>query len=571
MTREVSRRPVRDFALGPVLLREAVGPVLVAALALIVISRLVESSWLDYLLYDADSLALPLLLHSLESGEPFQWVMTSQLFFFPELPLFFISSLFGQSTQGSLLVNSVVNALVLYALIRWITARLMRGRVRQLQVVVAFAATAVFLVICLTESGRDISDREALNSIAATYLLTTYYYGVVVAGLLCIALAMEATGGFRSDTVIRRRVAIGALALLTLVAAATTLSNPLFLLDFVAPFGCAVLLVWFLNRVSARRALALLTALGAGAALGYAARVPLSRFIAVDAGSYLHVERAGDAVSALLALAHGIRVSPGGPIEIAILGSLLLIAAVGVLYGVFAQVRPRLPIRIGDASFLLYAFVVLQLASILVGQVVTGSLVSRYLMPIPVFAVLAIVAVADSALLQAVARVLRSRLRGVRVLRPIGAALAVLLLAAGVAIGAPPVIAAAQDTEASADQRCLAQWLDGRQLAGVASFWSARPLTLYGGDVDLQQVNFDFTPQLWMTNLYGFEDKDFSYVVADRVPDWTRLARQYLGEPASVTSCETVDILDYSGTPGETTLNTIIDDFVVKAEDERGF
>lgn len=567
--------PRRRSVFVRVLLRESFGPLLIAALALVVLERMVDSAWLRYLLYDGDSLALPLLLQSLERGEPLRWVMTSQLFLFPEFPLYLVSAVLGQTVQASLIVNGVLNVLVMYALVRWITARLMVGRVRVLQVLVAFASTAVFLATCLTETGRDLGERDITGAIASTYLLTTYYYGVVVSGLLCLALAMELTAGFRTGIPMRRGRVIGLLALLAGVSAVTTLSNPLFLLDVVAPLIAVLVLMWMLNRLPVTRLLLLGGSIGLGALLGYATRIPLAGYIGAEASSYLHIERAGESARWLLQFARELRVAPGGTLEIIILGLLLLLAVTGTIFGVFTQVRPSWTLQVGDAAFLLYAFVVVEAAAVLVGQIVTGSLVARYLMPVPAFSVLAVVALADSRALQLTVRAARDRLRvlGVsRVLRPAGVVGALGLAVAALVVGVPPVAAAAQERADSPDQDCLLAWLDGRELSGVASFWSARSLSVYGPpSIDVQQVNFDFTPQLWVTNLSDYTGKTFSYVLADHVPDWGVVARAGLGEPASVTACTSFDIYDYAGAPGAEVLNTIVDESIAREEENRGF
>lgn len=553
-------------AFGSAVVRELWGPAATISLTVLVLGRLVQTPWLHYLLYDGDSLALPLLLKSLRSGEPLEWVMTSQLFLFPEIPLYLLSALVSTGAKAALLVNAVVNVLALYAALRWLAARTLAGR-PHLGQAVALAATALYLVSAATE-GRALVN---VGGFAPGAMLTTYYFGSILAGLICLALAAEATNGFRADAQPSGRRPVFALLGVLLVSALTTLSNPLFLVQFVGGFVLSVIAAWILRRIRLRRAALLAVSVLAGAAIGYAARGFFASMIAVDAASYLHLDRAGGAVSALISQNLDVLSTRGGKVELAIIAALIVGAVLALIASVHAQLRPGRTPPLTDAGAMLCLFVVFSAVVLLGVQVLTGSDVSRYLLPLAVYPVLVIPAAASSPALRALlGRLPRPSFGPVR--RSVGVILGVVVVAAGLIVGLPPVVAAAHSDETAADSTCVTNWLAGRTLSGVGSFWTTRGLTLYGSSsIDVQQVNFDFSAQLWMNNLASYQGKTYSYVLADHDPDWAALALAHLGEPASVTACGSFDIYDYEATVGQDVLGTIVGTSVERAEENRGF
>ncbi|KQP97599.1 MULTISPECIES: hypothetical protein [unclassified Rathayibacter] len=553
---------------GRALLTESAGLVAVIASTVLVLGHLVAAPWGEYLLSDGDSLALPLLLQSLQQGDPFQWVMTSQLLVFPELPLYLISTgLAGGSVQGSLVVNAVVNMVVFYAGLRWLAAGVLAGRSRSLRVAAPVAATATLLLLAATE-GRGLINSGAF---ASGILLTTYYSGVVLAAVFCLAIMSDVTGGFGATAIpgTRRRL-VGLVAILA-VGAAATVSNPLFALQFSAPAVVTIGLLLVLARVRPRTAGALAGVLLLGAAVGLIARLPAQRLIAVEASTYLHLERAGAAVDGFILQMRVVGSAGSGKIELAVVALLIVCAAATVVVAIATQTRAPGRLSVSTAGTAVALFVLVASVSLLLGVVVTGSLVSRYLLPLAAFPVLLVVPLAGDF----VPRGLGARFRGSRpAWIGAGAPLAVALTAAVVAVllAAPPVAAASERAGSTPESRCLEDWLGGRTLAGVGSFWTTRPLDLYAAaSTDVQQVNFDFSAQLWMNNIADYRGKSFSYVLVDHEPDWSVLARGTLGEPGSVTACPTFDIYDYAGTDGRAVLDRIVSESIEKASDDRGY
>ncbi|MWV59587.1 hypothetical protein [Rathayibacter sp. VKM Ac-2754] len=532
--------------------REAAGLLLVLAATLLVLWRLSSTPWWTYLLSEGDSLALPLLVESVQRGEPMQWVMTSQLLVFPELPLYLVSLvLAGGGSAGSLVASAFVNVAVIYLALRWLAASVLAGRSPLRRVAAATVATVVVLLLVATE-GRGMINGGAF---ASGILFTTYYSGVVLAGLVVLALMGRATGGFDPARPPSRRRLLLSLVGIAAVSAGTTLSNPLFALQFTAPAVASLLVVLVLRRMAWRRVAVLSAVLVVSAAVGLAARGLLIRFVAVDASTYLHLERAGTAVDGFILQMREVGAARSGKLEILVVACLLLAAAATLVVAVAAQVRPERARQVRDASVVLAMFVLVAAASLLIGLIITGSLVSRYLLPLAVFPVLMIVPLAGLRLPRSVAERLRAAVAGTAV-RWGAIAGVVAVVGISIAVALPPVRAAAATAGSTADRACLESWIAGREVSGVGSFWSTRALELYGDEeVDVQQVNFDFSVQLWMNNAASYRDTTFSYVLADRDPDWAALAIAQLGEPREITACPTFDVYDYAGTPGEAVLN----------------
>lgn len=544
------------------LLLDVVAGAFVAAAALAVIGLLLGTGWRTYFLRDGDSLALPLVLESVRSGEPLQWVMTSQLFFFPELPLFLLASLAGD-TAASLLLGGVINVVVLFIVVRAISGVVLSDRPVLVRRLTAVAVCVLILLLCLTE-GRALNNDGAL---ATTFLLTTYYQGSVLVSLGCLALVLH--GICPTGTPARGLVPPLVPIAITVLSAATTLSNPLYLLHFTAPAVLGLLALWFTGQLRAAPTATLLAASLGGGVLGLLARIPLASFVATDAAGYIRSPLAGAALTRLMEQIADVKSTPAGLAELAVIGLLLLVAVVLVLVRLHALLRrpareeaaPQHAVRI----WFLCVFVVTGAVVLIVVQLATGSIVTRYLMPLAVVPCLVVIALVGVVRGRAA---LRRPARAVTAVTVIAAVCASLLLAVGGTAASARAIAS--EDLAGPSAQCVEDWVDGRDIAGVGSFWITRPLALYDG-LDVQQVNTDFTVQVWMSNLTWYDSGDFSFVLVDPATQWPDFAETTLGAPAAVIECGEVDVLDYAGTPGEQTLDDIISTSVERARRTYGY
>ncbi|MBF4463341.1 MULTISPECIES: hypothetical protein [unclassified Rathayibacter] len=550
-------RPPALVRLRPLLLDLLAG-LLVASAAFAVIGTLLGTGWQPYFLRDGDSLALPLIVQSLLSGEPLQWVMTSQLFFFPELPLYAISSVAG-SPSASLLLNGVLNVVVLFALVRWVSALVLVDRAVWLRRAAATATILLFLLLCLSET-------RALNNVGAlatTFLLTTYYHGSVLVAVGGLALILRLL-----DPAARGR-AFGGVLLVVLVAA-TSLSNPLLLVHFTAPGLLGLASLWLTAQLPGRRAVALAGLLLGGSILGSLARLPLASFVAADASTYIRTPLAGPALTSLLEQIADVKSTPKGLVELITIGFLLLAALALVLVrvrgltrrgqgGEAAGASPASRV-VSHRSWFLCVFVLSEAGVLLAVQVASGSSVSRYLMPIAVFSCLVLLPLLGLVRVRA-----RRRLR----LAAAGSAVVVASSVLLTTVGASGAERALADGPLGADAACVKDWIGGRDIEGVGSFWIVRPLALYDS-LPVQQVNPDFSVQVWMSNLASY-DEDFSFVLVDPASPWPGATEDAFGPPARTIDCGAIQIYDYAGTAGQQRLDEVIASSLEKARRTYGY
>jgi hypothetical protein len=202
---------------------------------------------------------------------------------------------------------------------------------------------------------------------------------------------------------------------------------------------------------------------------------------------------------------------------------------------------------------LIALFVIASTLSLVVGIIVTGQTVTRYLIPLFVFPQLSLFL-----LKRARVRPLRPRLRR----RARWSVALILCVASVVAIGlsAPPVAALASPRP-PVDVACLDDWLthntgaDRAQANGVGDFWTVRALALYGHQTGaLVQVYLPTEVHGWMNNLWLYEHRTFSYVLVDRNLTASAVIPT-LGHPARVVRCSGYSIYDYRHTSGERIMN----------------
>ena len=349
---------------------EGLGVILSAAWAVILLAHALGGAKRALLLDDGDTVLLPLIKQSFERGQPIEWGMSPVLFVFPELPLYLAAAAVTSTVAAALLVSGVVNVVILYGLLRAVTGRVAPGRAG-VGVVAALGATALFSVLSLLETRPGGNSGE----IASLYLTTTYYSGTVMALVAATAVTLQLVRdrGTRITTGRRMRVAPVALALLSALA---TLSNPLFVLWATAPLVVALGALALLTRTrpALRRPALAAAALLVGSGVGYLGREPLQRFIIADKTEYLRwggeaasLRFFGDSAAVLVQ-------TPGGVVEAA-LGILLTVVVVALTVG-------RLVRGLRDPATVAGLVSVATVVVVPIGLLVTGSLSTRYAMPL---------------------------------------------------------------------------------------------------------------------------------------------------------------------------------------------
>ncbi|KQO61418.1 hypothetical protein [Curtobacterium sp. Leaf261] len=559
--RSVATAPDDREARGTTVVRaavvELVGFLTALSLAVAALRHVIETARVQLLWYDGDSVLLPMVARSLRLGEPFEWAMSPTLFFFPEVPVYLLCAAVTTTPQAALALNGVVVLLGVYALVRAIATQVMPEASRLARIAVSVLALGVVTMLVLTESSATAQSME----LASLLLLSTYYYGAVLAMLGTAALVLRVV---RTASRPVPATAWGALVALGLLALATTTSDPLYVPWSAGPVLVTVVLLAVARRVPWRVVGALAVALVGGSTLGYLLRIPLGPFVSLDPSTYVHPAMAVPTLGWFAALTDARAATSAGDVELLLL---FLGSALSVAGTVWAW-------RVRTARTVLVACVLstVTVVAVSVGVVLAGSETSRYLEPIVTAPLIALVAVAELVR----TRVRRTRLhRAGRGFRLVCGIVGACVLVLGVAVVPTTVSAVRAATYTPAT--CLDRWVagrsvDGRPVEGVGQFWTVRPLAAYGTDsVRLLQVTDRFSAYAWMTNLAPYRDAHPTYVLIGTRDVWTTPVQDALGDPAAIMHCSGYDIYDYAGTRGAAILRGSVVDTATAIIRERGF
>lgn len=427
----------------------------VAALALALVAVAVVASTSSWLLYrDGDSVVVALMADSLRRGDPQDWAL-SPVLFLPETAVYAGLSLFGFGTAATLTLNAVVNLLAVYGGIRLVAGRRRAGAVRG--AVFAFAA---FVGLILLEGPAGMPGLH-LALLTAT---TTYYSATVVATLVVAGLVRRLLDGAPV-----RRVLAG----IVVVAAVSTLTNPLFVVWCVLPVVGIVGILLCGRRLAPRTASSVAGAVLIGAAIGYLGRAPFAGNIVAAGGQYLRPDQA-DAALAHVAGAIGGTIGRWDGVlwSVAVLALLVTCGVVGM------RAWRRRDAAVAAVCAIAVAAPVA--ATLLV--VVAGTDADRYLQPW-VFLPILVLAVAPPP---------------VSVPRAVGVATAGALALAGV-VAVP--LAAAAAGRGDADLACVTRWVEQSGRTGAGQFWTVRaPKLALADPSQLVQVDHTLRPYDWLVN-----------------------------------------------------------------------
>jgi hypothetical protein len=536
---------------------ELVGFLTAVSLAVAALRHVIATARVQLLWYDGDSVLLPMVARSLRLGESFEWAMSPTLFFFPEVPVYLLCAAVTTTPQAALALNGVLVLLGVYALVRAIAAQVMPEATRLARVAVSVLALGVVTVLVLTEASDSAQSLEP----ASLLLLSTYYYGAVLAMLGTAALVLRVV---RTASLPTGATSWGALTVLAVLAVATTASDPLYVPWSAGPVLVTLVLLAVGRRVPWRTVVGVAVALVGGSTLGYLLRIPLGPFVSLDPSTYVHPSQAVTTLGWFAALTDDRAASSAGDAELLLL---FLGFAMSVAGAVWAW-------RVRTARTVLVACVlsVVTVVAVSVGVVLAGSETTRYLEPIATAPLVALVAVAELVR----TRVRRTRLhRAGRGFRLVCGVVGAGVLVTGIAVVPTTVhaVRAASYTPAT----CLDRWVagrdvDGRRVEGVGQFWTVRPLAAYGTDsVRLLQVTDQFAAYAWMTNLAPYRDANPTYVVIGTRDVWRTPVQDTLGDPADIVHCSGFDIYDYAGTTGAAVMRSMVVGTAMDVIRERGF
>lgn len=534
---------------------EAWAVVVTAAASVIALAHIAQSPWEATFLYNADSVVLPMVEKSLAQGEPFDWVFSSQNFFFPEGLFFAVSTAFTDSPQVALYANACLNILVLYVLLRVIAHQLTRGSGhRFVEISIALACTILFVVYSLLEPTASVNR----SSTATLYLMTTYYYGVIVAGLAMVCLTLWVTRSFSAEPWGRRRVWIY-IALAATISALTVFSDPLYLAQVLAPLVLCLVFVAVSRRASWKRVgLLLLPSIG-GSALGFSLRSVFANLFASNLTSYYSPDNVPISITVLQESFTELTSTTSGSLKLLLLAAVLALTLSLLIYAVFDSFRRKNRRRMSTVGFFIVVFVSVSSISLFAGHILTGAITTRYLTPIYIFPLLTLVYVGVHILRRLLVEVEHPALRRDLVRLSTGIAVAATIVIVVVATMKLPAVARSASGATYAGAECFNDFVGDSGRDGVGSFWSVRNLDVYGSSTgEILQVNPDLTVYAWMNNIAPYEGKTFSFVISDSSPQLPPESLIPLGEPAALISCPDYDIYDYAGTEGEKILNRIV-------------
>lgn len=540
-------------------MREAAGWLGALGLALTVAAQVAASARSDLLFRDGDSLVVALFARSLLSGEHRDWAMSSVLFL-PESGLFAaLSAVLPVDLDGLLAINAVVNLLALYGVLRLAAGARRDGGA---PVAWALAATTVFGLIAVTETSAS---RDALE-LASLLLTTTYYSATVVAVVAVIGVLRRAADARATDAQPAnrsgrsegaRRAGMGAAISVALIAAVSTLTNPLFVVWATIPLTAVLGLVMLCHPSARRRMLWSLAALALGSAAGFAARIPFAAWIANTGAGYAQPERWTESVAYYGTLLLDRLSTPLGLLGSAVVAALLVLAVVRTIRAESAGSR-----IVAASAWILPLLVV-------VGAIALGTHAARYLQPAVFAPLLALVAAPRAFGAPAPARASRTpalvahaptaRTRPAEtgsayavtgrsaVAAPrstthvLGGAVVVLMLAAG-ALSVPRLDAAAHRSDADLD--CVTDWVDASGRIGAGQFWTVRlPKAHLRDPAALVQVDHRLNGYAWLVNRTDFDPGAVSFLLEDAQTVPWQLSSPAV--PRDIVTCGRYRILDF--------------------------
>ncbi|WP_138445244.1 hypothetical protein [Sinomonas susongensis] len=500
-------------------LAESIGLLVAVAFALVTVWHIdaTDRSWLLY--YDGDSVLPALVRGSVLSGQPQDWALSAVLFI-PEMGLYFALSVLGLGFKGTFALNAVVNLLLFYGVLRFLSGVVQRERPRAHRVVGALVAFGTMTGFALLESSSGYNDFQ-LASLLAT---TTYYSMTVLASIATTALTvrlLKARGLSRWRWL--ELVLVG-------VAALSSLTNPLFLAWEVLPLGVVLALVAWKRVIRWRRSALAAALLALGSCLGLLARIPFGSLILRDGPSYVNP---GKASVAAIFYPHMLA-ERASTIE----GAVSLTAVIALILISVIVFRGSLATRDAGTA-VLSGLAWLAPLAVMGGMILLGQFWVRYLQPL-YFAPVCTLVLAPRLFTQGGALFRRLPDKAVKGLLAglVVACLAVSTAAAG-ALGRS---AAAVDP----DLTCVKAWVSASHETGAGRFWAVRAAkALLPEPSQLVQVDSQFGEYAWLTNRTDYSSTKVSFVVTDAEPTPLVLPSAARTAPSSNVHCGRYTITDF--------------------------
>jgi hypothetical protein len=521
-------------------------PIIVVIFALIIeFKHIADSSWLQLFFYNGDSLTLPVLRESLAHKEPFLWVSSSQFLLFPEGIFYAISSFLTKSVRGSLVFNAGLNMVVLYVLFRWV-AGIISKSTRYLKQLFALGSCLLLIFYMLLER-HSISIN--VSSVATLFLFTTYYYGVIIAGIFMLCTLLKTTKDFKSlKETTKSQWAL--IALTSLVALLSTFSDPIFIVQFIVPILIALFITYICGGIRLKQSLIFAIPSIIGCIVGYIARAPFKAFIGISLGNHVATQQIPTTLTVFHdSISYNLK-SRSGSLELLLIFSVLAFSLVYICWWVYQKTHYKNK-SLDGLLFLLALFSLIEALIVIFFSIAIGSMVTRYLLPMVIFPMLGLLPLLNTVEVVSVKAKFK-KVNHIIVYIPI--LIIVIVLVLGIlSIGrASYVLSDASYTDA----KCLSTALDNKPAYGIGSYWTVRSLDVYGqSDEQAYQVSSNLLPFVWQTNLGSYKGKNFTFIIVDKQVT-TNVRIVPLADPAIPANPEKihncVDMKVYVYKPGST-------------------
>lgn len=498
-------------------------------LAASILVKVHSPEWRDLFFYNGDSITLAMVMRSINEGELFSWVFSSQNFVFPEAVLYYVSYWVAGSYKNALIVNGVAN-LFLAIILFWYVCRLTLQNKENAWVAASIAAL-LFSLFLMMEMQPDINRK----SIFTLTIFNTYYFGVILSSLLMIALFMK-------ESILSGASKVLHLILFLFVGAFCYASDPLYLIQFAAPFLLVLTLMLFRGwKSNLRSYIKALTLIASSLAIGELVRAGLKQYTVASVNSYLKFDQIIVAFKAILDLVATLPSTP--PYLMLWLAWLLLTLYVGyafvealIRFGVNQSCR-------GRTLFLGFCFMA---PVVNIGCVIlSGNSLTRYFVTLSIFPAIGF------------SFIVAEKIRRTNFLY-------ILLLISSCIVLPAYANSKRNSSELSSYEKslkCYQELVNIEKFHAVGSFWTSRYLDLYRATPfrTFQTLN-DFRPYDWLSNRYNYEAYKITSVVVDKQQNPAHINEkdvEKLGPPSRIMSCENFYIYIYTeGTFGYNHLNS---------------
>ncbi len=489
--------------------------------------HIADSTWTQLFLYNSDSLTLPIFRQALNSKAPLMWVSSSQFLLFPEGLVYAISSILTDSIRASLVFNAYLNVVILYVLIRW-TLGQFKDISNIFQRIFSLSCCLLLIFYMVLERRANINS----SSIATLFLFTTYYYGVMLSGVALLGIILFQLKYYELSVKVRIVTIIS-----FLLASLSTFSDPLFAIEVLLPLIITIILVFILSNLKFRKLLLISLPPIIGGIIGYVARSPFHYFIGQSTTNHISTY---DIPITLTIFHDSIKMdlsNLSGSIELFLILLIILFSLVYSLIWIYKKIHFN-PKRQDIRLLILSMFSFISSIWAITFSILGGSETTRYLTLIAIFPLLGLIPLLY--------------LRLIKKWRKYIIIIFSVMIVAIAYLGISSLKDATKLLSTSTYQApsCLAKALNYKPAYGVGSYWTVRPLDLYGKpDEQALQVMPNLAVFPWQANAGAYDNKTFTFILVNKVDSFQSITSNdiYLPpDPSKISSCNSFYVYQYA-------------------------